>query len=120
MPGLIIFLQDEKDNYNFSFVKNVNLKETYDTSNFLEVRYGNKPIPISEKIFVNKKLEYFNDPIHDIKSKLESGTTNSVDFNGVRYTKADQLRPIIEQEQNYLRKNNNPIELNKALKYPKK
>ena len=50
LPGLIIFLQDEKDNYNFSFVKNVNLKETYDTSNFLEVRYGNKPIPISEKI----------------------------------------------------------------------
>ena len=50
-----------------------------------------------------------------IKSKLENGTANSVDFNGVRYTKADQLRPIIEQEQNYLRKNNNPIELNKAL-----
>jgi GLPGLI family protein len=63
LPGLIILLQDEKDNYNFSFVKNVNLKETYDTSNFLEVRYGNKPIPVSEKIFVNKKMEYFNDPI---------------------------------------------------------
>jgi hypothetical protein len=42
-----------------------------------------------------------------------------VDFNGVRYTKSDQLRPIIEQEQNDLRKKNNPIELNKALKYPK-
>lgn len=119
MPGLIIFW-DEKDNYNFSFVKNVNLKETYDTSNFFRSKIWKQTNSISEKIFVNKKLEYFNDPIHDIKSKLESGTTNSVDFNGVRYTKADQLRPIIEQEQNYLRKNNNPIELNKALKYPKK
>ena len=75
---------------------------------------------LSQKLFIKKKLEYFNDPIHEIKSKLENGTANSVDFNGVRYTKAEQLRPIIEQEQDYFRKNNNPIELNKALKYPKK
>ena len=76
LPGLVILLEDEKDNYNFSFVENVNLKETYDTSNFLEVGYGNKPFPVSEKLFIKKKLEYFNDPIHEIKSKLENGTVS--------------------------------------------
>ncbi|MGC4129898.1 MAG: GLPGLI family protein [Bergeyella sp.] len=120
LPGLVILLEDEKSNYKFSFIKNENLKETYDTSNFLEVRHRNKPIPVTEKIFNKKRMEYFNDPIQDIKTQLQNGSISSVDFNGVRYTKPEELRPIIEDEQDEMRKNNNPIELNKAPKYPKK
>ncbi len=55
LPGLIILLQDEKNQYNFSFIKNVKLNETYDTSNFLEIRYGNKPVLVSEKKLIDKK-----------------------------------------------------------------
>jgi GLPGLI family protein len=117
LPGLIILLSDSKDNYLFSFVQSYHLPNTYDTSNFLEVRYGNSPILVKENIFRKKKVEYFNNPVHEIKTKLESGESKSVDFNGVRYTNSDQLRPIIIQQQNYMKKNNNPIELNKAFNF---
>lgn len=119
LPGLIILLQDEKNNYNFSLIENKKLDKTYDTSNFLEVRYGNKPISVTEKIINKKKIEYYNDPYNDFRVGLNSGTTKSVDINGVRYTKSSDLIPLIKSQQEDIRQYNNPIELNKAIKYPK-
>lgn len=119
LPGLIILLQDEKNQYNFSFIENKKLDKTYDTSNFLEVRYGNKPLPVTEKILNKKKIEYYNNPYNEFRVGLNNGTTKSVDINGVRYTKSSDLIPLIKSEQEYIRQYNNPIELNKALKYPK-
>lgn len=119
LPGLIILLQDEQNQYIFSLIKNVKLPETYDTSNFLEIRYGDKPIPVTEKIFIKKKLEFYNDPFHEIRAKLDEGKGNSFDYNGVRYRKSSELKPIVEQEREEIRKNNNPIELSKAIKYKK-
>lgn len=119
LPGLIVLLQDEKNQYNFSLIKNLKLPETYDTSNFLESRYGDKPLPITEKIFVKKKLEFYNDPFHEIRAKLDEGKTASFDYNGVRYRKSSELKPIVEQQREAIRKDNNPIELSKAIKYEK-
>lgn len=119
LPGLIILLEDEKKNYKFSFIKNENLKETYDTSNILEVRYGDKPIPVTEKMFNKKRMEYFNDPFQDLRAGLQNGTISSVELYGNTYTRPEELQPMIKEEQNELRKNNNPIELDKAAKYPK-
>lgn len=119
LPGLIILLQDEKNQYNFSFIENKKLDKTYDTSNFLEVRYGNKPLPVTEKILNKKKIEYYNDPYNEFRVGLNNDTTKSVDINGVRYTKSSDLIPLIKSEQEYIRQYNNPIEINKAIKYPK-
>ena len=119
LPGLIIFLQDDKANYIFSLIKSKNIHETYDTSNFLEDRYGEKPIPITERIYVNKKLEYYNDPYHQIREGLRNGTTKSYDDNGIRYTNANDLIPKIKQQQEYIIKHNNRIELTKAINYSK-
>lgn len=120
LPGLIVLLQDDKANYVFSLIKSKNLKETYDTSNFLEIRYGDKPLPVSEKIYVSKKIEYYNDPYHRIREGLRDGTTKSFDYNGVRYKNANDLIPMIKSEQDYILKHNNPIELDKAIKYSSK
>ena len=119
LPGLIVLLYDDKNQFDFSFVKNQNLAETYDTSNFLEIRYGSKPIPITEKIYLQKKIEYYNDPLYLIREGLRNGTTKSYDDNGVRYTNANDLIPKIKSEQEYILKHNNPIELNKAIRYSK-
>lgn len=119
LPGLNILLQDEKNQYNFSFIENKKLDKTYDTSNFLEVRYGNKPLPVTEKILNKKKIEYYNDPYNEFRVGLNNDTTKSVDINGVRYTKSSDLIPLIKSEQEYIRQYNNPIEINKAIKYPK-
>lgn len=117
LPGLIILLKDDKGQYNFSFIKNEKLEKTYNTANFLEDRYGNPPLSVNEKMFIKKKMEYYNDPYHEARIKLNEGTTQSYDINGVRYTKGSDLTPLTKTEQEYIRKNNNPIEINKALKY---
>ncbi|WP_175622799.1 GLPGLI family protein [Chryseobacterium schmidteae] len=120
LPGLIVLLEDDHNQYSFALVKSKKLEKTYDTSNFLEVRYGNKPLPISEKIYLKKSLEYYNDPLQEIRAEMKNGTIKSYEDGGKRYSKPEELVPLIREEQEYIRQNNNPIELNKAIKYPVK
>ncbi|MFC0427248.1 GLPGLI family protein [Chryseobacterium scophthalmum] len=120
LPGLIVLLEDDHNQYSFSLIKSKKLEKTYDTSNFLEVRYGNKPLPISEKIYLKKSLEYYNDPLQEIRAEMKNGTIKSYEDGGKRYSKPEELVPLIREEQEYIRQNNNPIELNKAIKYPLK
>ncbi|MGE6396221.1 GLPGLI family protein [Chryseobacterium scophthalmum] len=120
LPGLIVLLEDDRNQYSFSLVKSKKLEKTYDTSNFLEVRYGNKPLPISEKIYLKKSLEYYNDPLQEIRAEMKNGTIKSYEDGGKHYNKPEELVPLIREEQEYIRQNNNPIELNKAIKYPVK
>lgn len=120
LPGLIVLLEDDRDQYSFALVKSKKLEKTYDTSNFLELRYGNKPFPISEKIYLKKSLEYYNDPLQEIRAEMKNGTIKSYEDGGKRYSKPEELVPLIREEQEYIRQNNNPIELNKAIKYPVK
>lgn len=120
LPGLIVLLEDDRDQYSFALVKSKKLEKTYDTSNFLEVRYGNKPLPISEKIYLKKSLEYYNDPLQEIRAEMKNGTIKSYEDGGKHYNKPEELVPLIREEQEYIRQNNNPIELNKAIKYPVK
>lgn len=120
LPGLIVTLEDSQQQYVFNLMKSKKLAQTYDTSNILEVRYGNSPLLVAEKTFVKKQMEYYNDPMHRMREKLRTGTSSSFDYNGVRYTDANDLIPLMKDEQNYIRKYNNPIERNKAIKYPVK
>lgn len=120
LPGLIVLLEDDRNQYSFALVKSKKLEKTYDTSNFLELRYGNKPLPISEKIYLKKSLEYYNDPLQEIRAEMKNGTIKSYEDGGKRYNKPEELVPLIREEQEYIRQNNNPIELNKAIKYPVK
>jgi len=120
LPGLIVLLEDDRNQYSFALVKSKKLEKTYDTSNFLEVRYGNKPLPISEKMYLKKSLEYYNDPLQEIRAEMKNGTIKSYEDGGKRYSKPEELVPLIREEQEYIRQHNNPIELNKAIKYPVK
>lgn len=120
LPGMIVLLQDEKNRFRFVLAENKNLNETYDTSNILEVRYGHKPFPTTEKMFVKKSIEYFNDPFHDVKASLASNPSGSFDLYGKRYTKDDDLTMVSREAQQKILNKNNPIELNKIIKYKKK
>lgn len=120
LPGLIVLLEDDRNQYSFALVKSKKLEKTYDTSNFLELRYGKNPLPISEKIYLKKSLEYYNNPLQEIRAEMKNGTIKSYEDGGKRYSKPEELVPLIREEQEYIRQHNNPIELNKAIKYPVK
>lgn len=117
LPGLIVEIQDNRNDYHFTLLKNEKLDNTYDTKNILEVRYGNAPLSVKEKTYIEKAKEYFNDPLHRIRESLRNGTSQSYDHNGTRYTRPEELIPLIRDEQNYILKYNNPIEINKAINY---
>lgn len=114
LPGLILEIQDAKNNYNFEFVGNKNLKEDYDTSLFIETTNKEQPLKITEKSWVKLNLDYFVNPLKDYgDSKLlfkdENGNMKEVD-----------PREFTQKGQTYLRKYNNPIEIDKAIQYPAK
>lgn len=119
LPGLILEIKDTKEEYIFNLVKSSNLKSTYDTSNFLEVRYGEKPIPATEKNVVKKALEYFNDPLNDIRQEYINNKISSFEYNGIKY-KPEELTKLVAEEQEDILSTYNPIELDKAFPYPKK
>ncbi|KQM24966.1 GLPGLI family protein [Chryseobacterium sp. Leaf201] len=119
LPGLILEIKDTKEQYIFNLVKSSNLKSTYDTSNFLEVRYGEKPIPATEKNVVKKALEYFNDPLNDIRKEYINNKISSFEYNGIKY-KPEELTKLVAEEQEDILSTYNPIELDKAFPYPKK
>ncbi|MGH1515941.1 GLPGLI family protein [Chryseobacterium sp. JK1] len=118
LPGLIVEIKDTKDNFKFKLVKNINLKSTYDTSNVLEVRYGDKPIPTDEKTVIKKAMEYFNNPLNDIKQEFSNNKISSFEYNGVKY-KPEELAKLVKEEQEYILQYYNPIELDKSFPYNK-
>ncbi|QOW11441.1 GLPGLI family protein [Kaistella flava (ex Peng et al. 2021)] len=121
LPGLIFEIADDRNNFSFSLVKSYQLKSTYNTSEFLESFAGKKAIPISEKILRKKQLELFNDPLQDFKEMFKnSNGEGTFSVMGVKIKSLDQFKELTTMTQERMRKDNNPIELDKAIHYTKK
>ena len=121
LPGLIFEIQDDQQNFIFSLVKSQKFKNTYDTSEFLESFGGKKPIPINEKILLKKRMELFNDPLRDFKEDFKkSNGAGKFSVLGIEVKSIEQFKELTEGFQEMMRKENNPIEIDKALKYPTK
>ena len=120
LPGLIFEIVDDQNNFSFNLVKSYQLKSTYDTSEFLESFAGKKAIPITEKILLKKQLELFNDPLQDFKEdfKNSNGEGTFMVMN-IKIKSLDQFKELTTMTQERMRKENNPIELDKAIQYPK-
>jgi len=113
LPGLILELKDSNENYLFSFVGNKNIAKNYDTTFFLENLNKDKPISITDKQWEKLQMDYFINPMKDFDGDLivEDKNGNKVKMNP---------RELTIRTQDHLRKNNNPIEIDKAIRYPKK
>lgn len=112
LPGLILEVYDTKNNFIFSFVGSKNLNKEYDTTKFLETQNGISPIEVSLKQMQKIKLDYFLNPLKD----FGSGGLIVENERGEK-VQADS-REIIKKQQHFLRKNNNPIEIDRVVKYP--
>lgn len=121
LPGLIFEIQDDQQNFIFSLVKSQKFKNTYDTSEFLESFGGKKPIPINEKVLLKKRMELFNDPLRDFKEDFKkSNGAGKFSVLGIEVKSIEQFKELTERFQEMMRKENNPIEIDKAVKYPTK
>lgn len=112
LPGLILEISDTKGNYVFKFIGSKVHKKTLDTTRFLESHMGNKPYPITEEKWKELQLDYFTNPLKGFGNDglyIENSTGEIVRAND---------RDVIKQMQNDIKKNNNPIEIDKAVIYP--
>jgi len=117
LPGLIFQLEDSSSNFIFTLIKNTNLKETYDTLGFVETYYGTKPLEVSEKMRIKKKQDFYNDPLQDMRKDFKENMQGEMFVMGTKITKAEQFNDLSKKLQEMLRKTNNPIERDKAMKY---
>lgn len=119
LPGLIFEIGDDKNNFIFKLIKSRKFPKTYATP-FLDSFLGKKPILVSEKIIVKKTLEIYHDPLHDIAESFKSNTSPDQTFYvyGTQIKSLDQLKTLADESRERIRKNNNPIEINKAIHYP--
>ena len=114
LPGLIVEIYDDKKNYHFELVRSEKIKE--EENQFIEMseKLG---IPITWEKYKTAKLKYYESPVNFIKNSAE----NSEQFylNDGTIVNSKNSKEINEQLRNSIRKYNNPIELDKAIAYPK-
>ncbi|KFC19699.1 GLPGLI family protein [Chryseobacterium sp. FH1] len=112
LPGLIVELKDDREQFIFQLAKNTNLTSNYDTSFYLENLNQLKPLKISESTLRKLRLDYYTNPLKDYSNqslivKDQYGNVKKMDG-----------RELTLKQQQQLKKYNNPIELDKAIIYP--
>lgn len=119
LPGLIFEIEDDKSNFMFKLSKSMKFPKTYETK-FLESFVGKKPLSVSEKIIAKKQLELYNNPLQDIAEAFKSNTNpeNTFYVMGVQIKSLDQLKGMSDERRKTILRENNPIEIDKAIKYP--
>lgn len=115
LPGLILEVNDNENNYRFNLIQNKNYKVELNSNNFIEKLFGDRKIDITEKDWQKIQLNYYNNPIPEYKE----GKAVMFTDKGDEYTQND-YRNLEKAIQNQIRIYNNPIELDKAVKYQKK
>ena len=113
LPGLIVELSDSKNNFKFKLVKIEKPKIT--NPKLVETVFKNKPFKITYKKYIEMLTGYYNDPYSEFRN-LKEGTWK-IGMSGNEVTTIEGLNKATKETQEYLRKNNNPIELDKAIKY---
>ncbi|MFP3597243.1 GLPGLI family protein [Chryseobacterium sp. SIMBA_029] len=116
LPGLILFIEDSKQNFIYSFVRNQNFPFTYNTNEFIESHYILKAIKINYKTWIRLNLDFFNDPYARMRTDFQPDW--NVEINGRKIKAKEEFNDLTESTQIEIRTYYNPVELDKAIPYP--
>lgn len=117
LPGLIVELSDDKNNYRFELAKSENISDENENQ-FIEMS-EQMAVSISWEKYKSTKLKYYESPVNFIKNGIGDSNNEEFFLNDGTVVNAKNSREINEQLRNVIKKYNNPIELDKAIVYPK-
>lgn len=122
LPGMIFEIEDDKGQYKFSMNKSYQLPKTFDTRELIENFAGKKPIKVSGERLKNIQLQNYENPLREFKETFQKNDNpdNKFYVMSVEVKSIDQFKELTALTQNTIRKNNNPIEIDKAIIYPVK
>ena len=117
LPGLIVELFDDKNNYKFELVKTQKIA-TPKSNIYIDHMLKNS-VAVDDKKYRDSKLNYYDSPVNYLRNATQQ-TRSSDEFYLNDGTKVGQAnsREVNERLKESIRKYNNPIELDKAIKYP--
>ncbi|RQO38111.1 GLPGLI family protein [Chryseobacterium sp. KBW03] len=116
LPGLIVELYDDKDNYRFELVKS----EKYNgkkENQFIEIS-KQQAVAVEWEKYKSTKIKFYESPVNFIQNSV--GDYKNEEFFLNNGTKVNSLntREINESLRRNIKKYNNPVELNRAIVYP--
>ena len=116
LPGLIIELFDDKNNYRFELAKSEKIENPQENQ-FIAMS-KQMSIPVDLLKYKTMKLKYYESPVSFIKNGI--GDSKVVDFflNDGTVVNSKNQREINNQLRSIIKKYNNPVELDKAINYP--
>lgn len=116
LPGMIIEVSDDKNNYKLSLAKSENLKKSAEDQ---IMEYAMEiSIPVTWEKYKATKLKFYESPVGFMKNA--NGRSGNSDFflNDGTVVSSVNSREVNERLRNTIKKYNNPIELDKAILYP--
>ncbi|WP_294303631.1 GLPGLI family protein [uncultured Chryseobacterium sp.] len=118
LPGMIVEIYDDKENYHFTLNKSQNFSDTQFIEMYKNAKNRGVEIPYSR--YQTMLLSYYQDPLKFINSgQTEINENNKLGLDdGRAIYKPEDLRMYGIEEQQRIKKYNNPIELDKAVRYP--
>lgn len=105
----IVFSQTHRFIYDLKYKRNINIVETL---------FKKQPIMVPYQKFEQLMIAYYNDPYAKYKT-MKPGTWAIGRADETFVETAEGLREVTLEKQEDIRKNNNPIEVSRAIRYIK-
>ncbi|MDR6465762.1 GLPGLI family protein [Chryseobacterium sediminis] len=117
LPGLIMELYDAKKGYHFKVIKSEKITEDYKRVS-LENSIS-RAIPVNQAKLDKLKLELYESPFkYILNGRLVLTEGKKLELEDGTILTKEQLKPAEANERKKIKSFNNPIELDKAVKYP--
>ncbi|VXB63683.1 MULTISPECIES: GLPGLI family protein [Chryseobacterium] len=116
LPGLITELYDDKNNYKFELVKTQKIANPKGNM-YIDYMLGSS-IAVDDAKYKDSKLKYYDSPVNYLRNATQQTRSNEEFFlNDGTKVGQNNSREVNERLKEKIRKYNNPIELDKAMKY---
>jgi GLPGLI family protein len=113
LPGLIVELYDDKNNYKFELVKSVKMAGA-PKNQFIEMS-RQMSVPVDWEKYKKTKLTFYESPVNYLKN---ASNRDQFYLNDGTVVNASNSREINDRLKANIKKYNNPVNLEKAVVYP--